>query len=219
MGDISILIRNMENKKYLHIVAHYEACLAKYGDTHLGVDWPCQRDAAVRYQVMLDVIKPFANTRVSLLDFGCGASHLFDFILQNKLSHIDYSGLDLSEKYIELSWQKYPSVKYYCMDILDSSDHLPEFDYIVMNGVFTEKIDLVFDEMYSYFTRLIIRIFSNVKIGLAFNVMSSHVDLERVDLFHLPFDLLADFLSRELTRNFVFRNDYGLYEYTTYVYK
>jgi hypothetical protein len=55
--------------------------------------------------------------------------------------------------------------------------------------------------------------------GLAFNVMSKHVDWERPDLFHLPFDALAQVLARSLTRNFVIRNDYGLYEYTTYVYR
>jgi hypothetical protein len=30
---------------------------------------------------------------------------------------------------------------------------------------------------------------------------------------------LARILIRSLTRNFVIRNDYGLYEYTTYVYR
>jgi len=49
--------------------------------------------------------------------------------------------------------------------------------------------------------------------------MSKHVDWEREDLFHLPFDVLARFLTRMVTRNFVIRNDYGLYEYTTYVYR
>jgi hypothetical protein len=48
--------------------------------------------------------------------------------------------------------------------------------------------------------------------------MSKHVDWEREDLFHLPFDTLAAFLKQELSGNFVIRNDYGLYEYTTYVY-
>ena len=37
--------------------------------------------------------------------------------------------------------------------------------------------------------------------------------------FHLPFDELAPFLTRELSRNFVLRNDYGLFEYTAYVYR
>src|SRR5260221_3771151 len=31
---------HMEDKKYLAIVSHYESCLERHGDTHLGVDWP-----------------------------------------------------------------------------------------------------------------------------------------------------------------------------------
>jgi hypothetical protein len=49
--------------------------------------------------------------------------------------------------------------------------------------------------------------------------MSKHVDWEREDLFHLPFDRLTSFLTNRLSRHFVIRHDYGLYEYTTYVYK
>jgi hypothetical protein len=73
--------------------------------------------------------------------------------------------------------------------------------------------------MFSYFKQLVRRVFAHATVGMAFNVMTKHVDWEREDLFHLPFDTLAEFLKKELTRNFVFRNDYGLYEYTTYVYQ
>jgi hypothetical protein len=62
------------------------------------------------------------------------------------------------------------------------------------------------------------RLFGIAEVGIAFNVMSKHVEWERDDLFHVPFDVLAEFVIADLTRNFVFRNDYGLYEYTTYVY-
>ena len=56
-------------------------------------------------------------------------------------------------------------------------------------------------------------------MGIAFNVMSKDVDWERDDLFHLPLSELSSFLSKNLTRRYIIRNDYGLYEYTTYVYK
>jgi hypothetical protein len=45
------------------------------------------------------------------------------------------------------------------------------------------------------------------------------VDWERDDLFHVSFDVMAKFLTAELTRNFIFRQDYGLYEYTVYAYR
>ena len=44
----------MDDKKYLNIVSHYESCLERHGDTHLGLDWPRQEDADTRYRVMLD---------------------------------------------------------------------------------------------------------------------------------------------------------------------
>jgi SAM-dependent methyltransferase len=205
---------------YRSIVSHYEECLERHGDTHLGVDWPRKEDAETRYQVMLDLIKPSLPVdRVRLLDFGCGASHFYEHILARGVQNITYSGLDLSEKFIALSKSKFPSNAYYCLDLLDESAEIPAFDYIVLNGVFTEKRSLRFDEMLSYFKQLVKKVFERATIGIAFNVMSKHVDWERDDLFHLPFDPLAQFLGKEVSRNFVFRNDYKLYEYTTYVYR
>jgi hypothetical protein len=205
---------------YLSIVSHYEKCLERHGDTHLGVDWPNKLDAETRYQVMRELIKPIPSGGVvRLLDFGCGASHFYESILACGLKGIDYSGLDLSEKFIALSRRKFPGNSYFCIDLLEEAVEIPAFDYIVLNGVFIEKRALAFDDMLSYFKQLVKKVFERAQIGIAFNVMSKHVDWERDDLFHLPFDLLAEFLRKEVSRNFVFRSDYKLYEYTTYVYR
>jgi SAM-dependent methyltransferase len=210
----------MVEKKYLSIVSHYETCLERYGDSHLGVDWPRAADVQKRHRVMLELIRPDTKGHtISLLDFGCGAAHLNDYIREQRLDHIQYAGLDLSEKFVRLSQSKFSANQFFCLDLLDEDASLPIFDYIVMNGVFTEKRELSFAEMLSYFKQLLRRVFEHATIGIAFNVMSKHVDWERDDLFHLPFDTLAEFLTKEVTRNFVFRNDYGLYEYTTYVYR
>jgi len=209
----------MSRRKYLDIVAHYESCLEKHGDSHLGVDWPKLEDVQTRYRVMLDVIRSQGPDRVALLDFGCGASHLYEYILRQGLTYIHYSGLDLSSKFIGLARNKFPSVTYYCADILEADDGLPLFDYVVANGVFTEKRALNFHDMLKYFESLVLRLFEHVRIGLAFNVMSKHVDWERDDLFHLPFDVLAAFLKNKVSRHFVIRQEYGLYEYTVYVYR
>jgi hypothetical protein len=67
-------------------------------------------------------------------------------------------------------------------------------------------------------SRTVMRVCSLVEVGVAFNVMSKHVDWERDDLFHVPFDEIAAFLFANVTRNMVLRADYGLYEYTVYAY-
>jgi cyclopropane fatty-acyl-phospholipid synthase-like methyltransferase len=186
----------------------------------LGVGWTKKKEYAdARYRVMLDLIRPGTPGNVTLLDFGCGASHLYEYVLQHKLTNIKYSGLDLSEKFISLSRSKFPSASYYLLDVLDNAVVLPVFDYIVFNGVFTMKCDLSFDEMFGYFKAVVSKMYENTRIGMAFNVMSKQVEWERKDLFHLPFDALASFLTENISRDFTIRHDYGLYEYTTYVYR
>lgn len=205
--------------KHIAIVQHYESCLLKHGDTHLGVDWPNLIDAELRYAVMLDAIQPIER-QVTLLDFGCGAAHMYEYINKKKKNkNIIYSGLDMSEQFISLCKSKHPDVQFYCGDVLNDDMNLPKFDYIIMNGVFTERCSLDEEEMFDYMGKLLVALYGIVEVGMAFNVMSKNVDWERNDLFHLSLDKLSEFLARNVSRNFTIRADYGLYEYTTYVYK
>jgi SAM-dependent methyltransferase len=208
--------------RYGELVAHYESCLHTHGDNHRGVDWPNAADARTRYGVMLDVIRSgpphTPASPVRLLDLGCGASHLYQYLCETDRGDVEYSGLDLSPEFVRLCRRKYPDRTYYCLDILDSTSDVPTFDYVVMNGLFTEKRSLSFDEMWSYVQAMLARAFEVASTGIAFNFMSKHVDWERDDLFHVPFDLIAEYLTRRLSRHFVLRNDYGLYEYTVYAY-
>lgn len=208
-------------KAYSKIIQHYENCLDKYGDNHLGVDWPKLDDVEKRYKIMLDLVKcnEENDDLVSLLDFGCGTAHLLEFMNRNKYERIVYSGLDISQKFVDVAKKKHPEISFYCIDILDSAITIQNYDYIVMNGIFTEKRELTFNEMWDYFTKMLLSIFERCNKGFAFNVMSKNVEWEREDLFHISHDLLSDFLCKNLTRNYIIRNDYGLFEYTVYVLK
>jgi len=207
----------MSGRNYQKIINHYEDCLRKFGDNHKGVDWPNQEDALLRYKVMLDIVMP--GIRCSLLDFGCGTAHLYDYIVKCGFKDIEYTGLDISNNFIQVCMSKHKQINFINCDILKSPEKIGKFDYIIMNGIFTVKRELLFNEMVEYFEDLVKVVFTKANIGIAFNVMTKHVDWEREDLFHLPFDLLAAFLKQEVSRNFVIRNDYGLFEYTVYVFK
>ncbi|GAG24665.1 unnamed protein product, partial [marine sediment metagenome] len=119
---------------YFKIYEYYESCLEKHGDSHHGVDWPDKKDAYARYQVMKDLMFDDGN----LLDFGCGCSGLHEYLLKTQ-QPVQYHGCDISKKFVEVSENKYPEIDYYCLDLL--KEPLPKsFDYIVCNGVFTEKL-------------------------------------------------------------------------------
>jgi len=208
----------MSDKKYLKIAQHYEKCFLDHGDSHLGVDWPKKAEVDVRYDVMLNVIRPYKED-ITFLDFGCGTAQLYQYIQDQNIKGIIYSGLDISEKFINASQLKFPKIDFYCMDVLKNENKLPVFDYVVMNGVFTQKLGLTHEEMFAYLKELILCVFRHAKSGIAFNVMSKHVDWEQSGNFHLGYDELAYFLSKQVSRNFIIRNDYRLYEYTTYIYR
>lgn len=205
--------------EYEKVVKHYESCFDKHGPNHLGVDWPNQPDLEKRFKVMTDIILR-RHYPCTLLDFGCGAGLLLDWIKSRWYgSSVNYIGCDMSQKFIDFCKTKFPETPFYQLDVLKQEDKLPDFDYAVLNGVFTMKVDLTHEEMWKVFTEIVTKVFKKAKRGIAFNLMSKQVDWERKDLFHVPLDDLAFFLTKNLSRHFVIKNDYGLYEYTVYLYK
>jgi hypothetical protein len=204
------------------IVAACERDLDQHGDTYRGVGWTkSEAHADMRYRVMLELIRrPLTSSRVTLLDIGCGASHFYEHMRRNNITDVEYSGLDLSAKFLALSARKFPDVVYFHADLLQSaSAGLPTFDYAVLNGLFNYKGAASHASMWHYVQAFIRRVVPLVRRGFAFNLMTKYLDWERDDLFHVPLDTVAAFLNQEVGRAFVIRHDYGLYEYTVYVYK
>ena len=208
------------NKPYYVLKSHYESCLAEFGDTNKGVDWPNQDDAKLRYRIMLDILKYFPDpNEFSVLDFGCGAAHLYDYILSQNIPNINYSGLDISESFVSLCKKKYPSNNFFSGDVLSSKLDIGCFDFVICNGVFTEKQSMTWDQMWNFVQELLPYVFQHANHGIAVNFMHSNVDWERDDLFHLPFDKLYAFCADKMSRHVCLRSDYGLYEYTAYILK
>ena len=168
---------------------------------------------------MLDVIRE-PGRAVDLLDFGCGLAGLLDVLVAEGPGTVTYAGLDVSDWFIAACRMRHPGVPFYLMDVLsDDMSTLPDFDYVVMNGIFTYRGTRSESEMVTYLQTLIALMFAKARIGLAFNVMSKHVDWERDELFHMPMDPLLTFLARTVTRHMVVRHDYGWFEYTVYLYR
>jgi len=199
-------------------VEFIERLLATHGDSPRGVGWT-DADARIRYPVMLDVL-PSRPADASLLDFGCGTGHLLEYLRETGPAGVLYHGSDASPALVEVCRGKFPGVDFQVLDALDPAcPPWPQYDYIVMNGLLTYKLGASHAEFFDYAKALLREVFKHCRAGLAFNVMSKQVDWERDELFHLGLDPLVDFLSRELSRHFRIRADYGLYEYTVYVYQ
>lgn len=219
-----MLPRQPEESPQAYLTRVYEAYLAEHGDNALGVAWTRPELVAARYDAMLDLVRLDqrrleTTTPPGLLDVGCGAAHLYEHLLQRGDLAIDYAGIDTSDAFLDLCRAKYPDLPFARLDVLAAPPPLPTSTYVVANGVLTYKADLPHDEMWDYAQRFLVRAFSMARRGLAFNMMTTHLDWEREDLFHVPFDTMAGFVRTTLSKSFVFRQDYGAYEYTVYVYR
>jgi SAM-dependent methyltransferase len=201
------------------IVRSCEEDFAKFGDTFEGAGWTkSEEQADRRYAVMLDHIG--RDQPVTLLDFGCGSARLLDYAIRiGRDRQIEYSGLDLSSRVIEHCRNKHPGRTFYNLDVLAGSAGLPVFDVVILNGVFHYKGDMSQEEMFDYFSNLLRAVAPHARRSLAFNVMSTHVEWTRPDLFHLPIGQATDFVADTFGRRFTVRQDYGLYEYTVYVHR
>ena len=201
-----------------NLIKHYEDCLEKHGDCPKGMDWPNEEELERRFKVMSDlVVEPNRNNNI--LDLGCGSGLFYDYLERTKkIPQWNYTGIDMSEPMIELAKKKRCGVKFLTQDVIKTPPPDKTFDYVILNGVLTEKHDLSQDEMILFAKDILRRAFVLAKFGIAFNVMSKNVEWERDDLFHWGLDDLTKFLSSEITRHFIIRNDYGLFEYTTYAF-
>jgi SAM-dependent methyltransferase len=206
---------------YQPLVEALEKFYAEHGDTHRGLGFRTEEGFEVRYRVYLEVIRgAAARAECSLLDVGCGTARLLDLIKSLGRDEISYRGVDLSPKLIEAARKKHPGADFILGDPFDLEEiWSARPDYVVFGQIFTCRLQMSVAEMTDYMLRMLRLAFSHCRRGVVFNVMSAHVDWQREDLFHVPFDQMADLLQANLSRNYVFRADYGIYEYTVYVYK
>jgi SAM-dependent methyltransferase len=210
--------RNLLVMKYLNLCDKYRAWLEEKGDTPEGVGWTQPNQAPIRYKVMLEVIKKYPT---SILDFGCGTAALLDYIKILGVRDIVYYGIDILPESISIATKKHPEAKIVCADIIRNDELLQgcPAEYAIINGLFTYKYNSSFEEMWEFLQVIMGKLFHHASKGLAINLMSKAVDWERDDLFHMPVGTITDFITKNLTRHYVIRHDYKLYEYTIYLYK
>jgi SAM-dependent methyltransferase len=209
------------DRPYHALVRMVEDLYAEHGDTHRGLGYPKAEGFDARYRIYLDVIRgTAAGQKCTMLDIGCGTAQLLDLIQSLGRKEISYRGVDLSRRLIEAAKQKHPERDFVCGDPFDLEEiWAARPDYVVFGGIFTCRLQMKVEEMTDYMIRLLRLAFASCRRGIAFNVMSHHVDWQRDDLFHVPFDRMADILQANFSRHYLFRADYGLYEYTVYLYR
>ncbi len=197
--------------------AHYKGTFDRFGPTSKGVDWGDDvRRATLRHQKMLSILAD-AKGRVSLLDVGCGYGGLLEYARAQKLD-LDYTGIDVAENMISWAQANQDGGTFVLGDILET-DLSRTFDFVVCNGILTQKLSVSNRDMDGFAQRLIRRVFDLCTRGVAFNVMTNRVNFYADNLYYRsPVELLG-WCMDELTVRVRLDHSYPLYEFTTYLFK
>lgn len=202
------------------LAAHYAERLGAHGTVPEGVDWgPCAADHVLRLDRMLDVLRldvPLGR-RPSLLDVGCGFGSLLDRIRERELE-VDYHGVDVAPTMVDAARARHPEASF---AIADGSTLAlgRRYDFVVCNGILTQKLHHSIADMTAYAHQLIRQMYAHAEVGVAFNVMSTHVNFMAPNLYYRsPVELLG-WCMAELSPRVRLDHAYPLFEYTLFVYR
>lgn len=172
---------------------HHARVFAIHGQKPEGLDWGSDpADHRIRLDRMLAVAELGSTTHMhpSLLDVGCGFGSLHELMLERGLA-FDYCGIDLCESMIAVAQEKYPDAKWLAGNVL-KLDLPGKYDYVVCNGALTQKLDASIPDMEKFVKAIIARMFELCEIGIAFNLMTTHVNFMVPNLFYKnPVEFLA----------------------------
>lgn len=197
---------------------HYEAIFSTNGPSARGVDWGSdEAKLHLRYAKMLAVIQEDCRAVPSLLDVGCGFGGLLGYARSRGIV-LDYTGIDVAENMIDWARSSFKNAQFICGDFLECK-FSRKFDYVVCNGILTQKLDIPGIVMDQFAAKLIRKMYSLCERGIAFNVMTTKVNFFSNNLYYRsPVELLAWCLN-EITPYFRVDHAYPLFEYTVYLYR
>ncbi|MDT7542574.1 MAG: hypothetical protein QOE33_2478 [Acidobacteriota bacterium] len=197
---------------------HYSEKFSLHGPSSEGVDWGSdETKMLLRYDKMLGVVAHQEQSKPSLLDVGCGYGGLCSYAITKNIE-LDYTGIDVADNMIEWAAANVASGSFMRGDVL-SYEFDREFDYVVCNGILTQKLETPGSEMDQFAARLIRRMFALCRIGIAFNIMTTKVNYYSNNLYYRnPSEMFSWCLS-EVSTHIKLDHSYPLYEYTIYLYR
>ncbi|HEU4656675.1 MAG TPA: class I SAM-dependent methyltransferase [Capillimicrobium sp.] len=192
---------------------YYSDKVREHGATHAGVDWNSRESQELRFAQLMrvaDLSRPF-----SLLDYGCGYGALLDW-LEAQGAEVDYRGYDLSEEMVARAREAHPGATF-----TTDERALEPADVVVASGIFNVMAGAGEPAWRAYVADTIDRMDGLAGTGLAFNMLTSYSDADKMrpGLFYADPCEWFDRAKRRLSRHVALLHDYGLYEFTLLIRK
>ena len=193
---------------------YYTSRVREFGASARGVDWNSTESQALRFEQLAKVLP---RSSFTLLDYGCGYGALVDF-LERETFEFDYQGFDISQEMVERAQHGHAGAG---RRFTTSPDELDEADFVVASGIFNVRLDTAVEQWSDYVYDTLEALNRLGRKGLAFNMLTSYSEPERMrsDLFYADPCRIFDHCKRSFSRQVALLHDYGLFEFTVLVRK
>ncbi len=194
--------------------AYYTGRVEEHGATARGVDWNSEESQRLRFEQLLKVAPPDGG--FSLNDYGCGYGGL--------LEHLDalgrpvrYHGYDVAPAMIASALERHGGRADATFGT--DPDELPLADITVASGIFNVLAGADASAWPEYVRETVRRMARVSTRGIAFNMLTSYSDADRMTprLHYADPGQMFDWCKRELSRHVALLHDYGLWEFTMIV--
>lgn len=192
------------------VVDYYQSKLREFGPTPAGVDWNSAASQRQRFVELSRLIEPDHD----VLDVGCGYGGLLDH-LESVGWDGTYTGFDLSADMIAEATRLHPGRGRFVATMPAQGSA----DVVVASGLFNVKLDIDDAEWQEHVDRTLLAMFERCRVGMAFNVLTSYSDHERMrpSLHYGSPSRYFDFVAANCSRRVSLLHDYGLFEFTILV--
>lgn len=194
--------------------AYYSERIGEHGPTARGVDWNSEASQVLRFRQLLRVSPeqgPF-----SINDWGCGYGALLDH-LDAEGRTVRYHGYDVSDPMIDQARARYGARG----DATFGTDAgaVPTADVTVASGIFNVMAGADPAEWTNHVRSTVRRMVSCSTQGVAFNMLTTYSDPDRMvsRLHYADPEATFAWCKAELSRHVALLHDYGLYEFTLIV--
>ena len=200
---------------------HYTALYSRYKDSPLSL----QHNSLEQQQKRFKLLSKYIKSNYDVFDLGSGLGDFYQYLRGNSKFSGHYTGMDLVKEFIQRSEVKFAEnslTTFINANFLEFVD-LPIFDYAIICGTFNNYIPGI--DSYEYLYKTLSRLYSHVRKGISFNLLSTFVSYEDENLCYFnPLDVFK-YCKKELTPFVSIKHDYILsdegypYEFTIYLHR
>jgi hypothetical protein len=193
----------------------YRPNFLEHGDKPQGTFQNNSETQQLRFE---RIIRQFnlQQNKFSIQDIGCGTCDLHQYLLDKKIEH-KYCGVEIVPEMIETARKKFPEITLNNYDLIKDKN-IPLCDITVLSGTLNLLAGVSESEWKDFSFSLIKRMFELSKVGISFNLLTSHRTFSDPTLAYFNPAEIFDFCVQNLSRFVLLDHAYPLYEFSVTVF-